>query len=522
LRARLSSLSDPLGIALRRVRASVSSPSVLRAMTVAVLALGGYLRLNRYIDNRSLFLDEAYIASSVLSRDIVDLAKPLDYDQVAPFGWLALVKLATELFGISEPALRLVPLLSGLVSLALFYPLARRFLSHRGALIACTLMAATDPAIHWSVMVKPYSTDLLLAIAFLLLATRVNWQRLSPGSTAYLAGLGALALWFSNSAAFVLAAVGVYGLVSSGVDRSRGKRVHVAAIGAVWIISFGALYFASLHAAIQNEFLRDYWRQRLVQLPTFDAERIAAQLALLQGVFNDPVGLPPETGGALVFLIGLAVYLMATPLEGGLLLAPVAIAYLASAAGIYPFWGRLLLFTVPSFHILIAAGVEQIFHGVRRLGWIAVAGLMLVLLFVPLRLGISRGVNPRPLEEMRPVTAYVLREYERGDAIYVYYGAEPAWKYYLKLFGATDIHYVEGIKAREDPQKYNEEISQFEGQKRVWLVFSHVHQGGLGSEESLILRRARCLGTEIDIHEDFGAHAYLFDMTRPSTECESR
>jgi hypothetical protein len=519
MRARIADRGGQLGAGLHAGRELLKSPKTIRALTLAVLALGGILRLNRYLYNRSLFLDEAYIASNVLNRNLVQLTESLDYNQVAPLGWMALVRLATDFFGISEPALRLVPLLSGLGSLALFYLLAKRYLAPTGALVACVLLATTDPAIQWSVMVKQYSTDLLFAVAILLLTTRADWRALSPTSTATLASLGAISIWFSFPAVFVLVGVGAYGLMSSGLLRRQALQARMAVIGVVWFISFTALYFLSLRTTMENEFLQDYWGQRFIQLPTANVREIAAQSDVLYDVFRDPVGVPPEGGSLVVFLVGVAGCLMVAPNEGILLLVPVVSAYFASAAEIYPFSGRLLLFAVPSFHILIAAGVEQIARGVRRLGWLPVAAMISVLLFTPMRLGISRGLNPRPLEEMRPVTAHVLSEYRPGDAIYIYYGAEPAWKYYLKLFGAMEVPYDAGTRERENPGRYREEILRYRGQARLWLVFSHVYSSGLGNEESLILDAAQCLGTELEVNEHYGAQSYLYDMTRPSMEC---
>jgi len=520
MNTRIADRGGRLGAALHAGRELLKNPRTIGAVTLAVLALGGFLRLNRYLFNRSLFLDEAYIASSVLSRDFAGLAEPLDYFQVAPVGWISAVKLATELFGMSERALRLVPLLSGLASLGLLYPLARQFLSPLGSLAACLFLAVSDPAIQWSVMVKPYSTDLLISLVFLLLATRVSWRDLTARSTVALACLGALALWFSFPAAFVLAAVGGYGLVSSGAPSHRSRLVPLAVIGLVWAVSFALLRSATLSHVFENGFQFDAWGQYLVGLPRLDAQGITAQVDLLGEVFEDPLGLSPPGAGEVVFLLGLAAGLAAMPSQAALLLAPVTLAYLASVAGVYPFHGRLLLFSVPGFFIFIAGGLEQVFRKLKGLGWLAGAVLLFVLAFTPLRLGISRGLNPRPLEEVRPVTQHVLSNYRSGDAIYVYYGAEPTWKYYLNLAGAAGIQYDAGGRERENPEKYAEEIARYRGQARLWLVISHVYSGGLGNEGTLILGAARCLGTEIERYLQPGAQAYLYDMTRPSQDCQ--
>jgi hypothetical protein len=84
------------------------------------VALGALLRLVQYLRNRSLWLDESSLALNILHRSYSGLLEPLDYHQGAPVGFLMLEKLAVRSLGAGEYALRLAPLVAGLVSLFLF------------------------------------------------------------------------------------------------------------------------------------------------------------------------------------------------------------------------------------------------------------------------------------------------------------------------------------------------------------------------------------------------------------------
>jgi hypothetical protein len=200
------------------------------------------------------------------------------------------------------------------------------------------------------------------------------------------------------------------------------------------------------------------------------------------------------------------------------------VTYLVSVAGSYPFSERLLRFTVPSFHVVIAAGVEQVSRGLLRLGWLPAAALVGMLLYLSARQGVARGLVSRDFEEMRPVTRHVLDKLRPGDAVYVYYGAESPWLYYTQYFGAPETQFDLGLMSRDDPQAYLAEVSKYEGRPRAWFVFSHVYgaETGGGSEEALILGRLRCLGSEKDRFEAPGARAYLFDLTEPTPGCHTR
>src|SRR5687768_18061135 len=101
----------------RVVPGSTPSPVVSSAL-IALVAIGAGLRLMQYIGNPALSLDEIAVARNVLERNLWDLlATPLAYDQTAPKGFLIATKFVTSVFGSSDYALRLFPLLCSLAAL---------------------------------------------------------------------------------------------------------------------------------------------------------------------------------------------------------------------------------------------------------------------------------------------------------------------------------------------------------------------------------------------------------------------
>jgi asparagine N-glycosylation enzyme membrane subunit Stt3 len=67
------------------------------------------------------------LALNIVNRGFADLFKPLEYDQGAPIGFLLVEKIFNLFLGRNEYALRLFPLILGLLSLWLFYLLLKRF-----------------------------------------------------------------------------------------------------------------------------------------------------------------------------------------------------------------------------------------------------------------------------------------------------------------------------------------------------------------------------------------------------------
>src|SRR5215208_1601520 len=176
-----------------------------KAATALLLLMGAVLRLRQYLTGRSLWADEAMLALNIVERNFVGMFQPLGYDQGAPIGFLLVEKLFNVVLGKHELALRLFPLLVGLISLWLFYLLLKRVTNGVGLLIALALFAFNPRLIYYSSEVKQYIVDVAVTIALLLIAAPVFSASLRKKDYVWLMLAGIVALWFSHPALFVLA-----------------------------------------------------------------------------------------------------------------------------------------------------------------------------------------------------------------------------------------------------------------------------------------------------------------------------
>ncbi len=135
-----------------------------------VLVLGTFLRLAVYAHGRSYWLDEASLAANAFDQAPLDFSQPLTGDQLAPFGFLIVVRAVVSILGPSPYVTRLLPLACGNAALFAFAVLARRILPRRAALVALALFAFSDDLIYYSSEFKPYSLDLAAGVAITLLA----------------------------------------------------------------------------------------------------------------------------------------------------------------------------------------------------------------------------------------------------------------------------------------------------------------------------------------------------------------
>jgi hypothetical protein len=138
------------------------------------LALAVVLRLARTLLNYPMWCDETMLAANLLDRDWSDLTQPLDYRQVCPLGFLALQWLVVRVFGFSELSLRLIPLICAMVSVPLFYLLARRILGSgtSATFLAVAIFAVSEPLIRYAGEAKPYEVDFLVSLVLLNLTVR--------------------------------------------------------------------------------------------------------------------------------------------------------------------------------------------------------------------------------------------------------------------------------------------------------------------------------------------------------------
>lgn len=344
--------------------------STRRAMAIATLAVVGagvLFRAVRYLANWPLWGDEAFLAVSLITRDFAGLARPLDYFQIAPAGFLWVERAVIGVLGAGEWAMRLVPFLAGLASLGLFWRFAEGNLERRAALLAVALFAASFYPIRHSTEVKPYATDLLLSLALTCLARRA-WSR-PESDRAWLAltATSALGVWSSYPLIFVAGGVGL----TLGVRIARGPSRRAVVLWAGFVVStlasWAVMYVATARPqSLAAPFYRDMptWEDsfppvlRPWELPWWLAKiHTGNMMAYPYGGNNFG-----SVATALLVLVGARVLWRRDRALLGLLVGPVAPAFLAAAMHRYPYGtsARISLYLAPAICLLAGQGLAAI------------------------------------------------------------------------------------------------------------------------------------------------------------------
>ncbi len=492
-------------------------------MALPVVLLGVGLRLWQFFANPSLWVDEAAVARNVLDRGFAHLLGALDYGQVAPPGFLLGLKLFASLFGDTEYALRLVPLLAGLAGPPLFFLVARAILRPAGAIVATGLFSLAAPLIFFAADLKQYSTDVAMTLVVLGLALRLGRSELSArGVFGYSAGV-ALALFFSQAAVFMVTAAGAVLLADALVRRlpDRGPRAVLVATWAVVVLSTFA-HGRSVLSPLDQAYLHRFWTPGFLPVPG----ALTWLWTTVQNVFG--VANPTAFDGslhypwpalfALLALVGGVGLWVRNAVTGALATVPIGLALLASAAHAYPLNARLCLFLLPLLLLALVAGAEQAGD------LIAVPpGRYIPLLLVPFAVwALVRQPPPWTPEHLRPVLEHVAERDRPGDKLWVYYGAGQAYEYYSKSIPFSgDVRVATCDRA--DPRDLLRQVDAERGSSRIWILLAH-GSGPFGFDErGMLLNYLGTIGRRLDeFHAPAAdltpnrAEAVLFDLSDPA------
>ena len=502
----------------------------LRYLSLFLVIFGTAIRLIQYFQNRSLWFDEVNLALNIVNRSYGELTQTLDHNQAAPLGFLWVEKLATQIFGNNEYALRLFPLVSNLVAFGVFYRLVYRYASPLAAPMAIALFAFGRHTLYFATELKQYSSDIAIALILFWFLTKIGHKIINSREIIGYALLGSLVIWFSHPSIFMLGGIeGYYLLTAASKDRFK-ILFNRLLVYLAWLTSFGLFYFLTIAKTMNNEDLASSWSSRY-PATFWDIEWLFDALGRF---FYNPMGFTGITDGVgiFAFIFGCVAWYSKNRTFLGALVAPFVATLAAACLHQYPFRERLVVFLVPLAILIIAEGIAWLSSKfpptkaikTNRFKTSLLAGLLgafcLVALTIPpiTRAG-SFIIHPELKEEIRPVAEYVLSHKQPGDTIYVYSLGAQAFTYYAARLGYSEQDYILGLgnlsyKDKDAAQNWQElkaDIEPLRGKSRVWFVLRAQE-----SEEAATLEYLNQIGQEIDVFKQPGASAYLYDLNKVS------
>jgi Dolichyl-phosphate-mannose-protein mannosyltransferase len=496
---------------------------VLSPKTVAcfiLCSLGVFLRVWQYCANRSLWVDEAMLASNIVNRSFGGLMQPLNHGQGAPIAFLFIEKALIEHLGNKDYVLRLFPLLASIVAIFLMWKVAEDYIGGWGPLFALSFFAICENLIYYASELKQYSSDVMYSLLLLTITPKCLDVHATPQRLMLFGFIGGVSVWFSHPVVFIISSVFlVLALDTLKSKEPRVMRLHrllwIGGAAALCLASFSLLFVTSLRVLSANTGLLEYWRDAFMPVPPWKDGSWFYNA--WYGLLNGLLGLSLVKVGTIVIVLGCMSLFFKRWQFMLVLTMPFVLTLLVSGMRKYPFSGRLMLFSIPILVLLIAEGIERtrllLVRVSPRTAISATAVLTSFLLYRPVSVAWDNFSRPPMGEHIKPTMSYLDQNRIYSDIIYIYYAAIPAFEYYASAFGFHQGDYIKGISSREQPEKYLNEMDRFRNRERVWFIFSHNCGRCKVDEENFFLQYLETVGSRVAVFKSEGASVYLYNLT---------
>ena len=511
-----------------------------------VLALGAVIRLIQ-IPNRSLWLDEIFLAFNLVDRNFLGFFKPLNYHQIALPGYLVLAKLTITLLGTADWVFRSFAAFFGVTALFFLGRIAKKLLGLKWAIAAVALAAANPILIVYATEAKPYPVDFFISCLIFLYGLKAAESKIDLKFT--------LVFFFcavtSVSAQFTLASV-VLGL---GICFLRQKRwsdlLRLLLISFLYAGLMGTLYFVLLKSGMNDRYLVSGWHMN--KFSPLGLFKLAEQKELLIKFVKELTKLLALKKLWFVFIflaLGMFRVLRNRDSRWIMLVLPIFGAYLGQEFHILPIEFKLMMELVPCLILLILLGLKETVTQLRKwipfaiVFWVAPI-VFSVYLFSMLGVGGKTyvrqgdsGIFALPRENLKPAVSYLQSKVEVGDTLYLYYMTQPAFKWYSKRFGFPYTSFSPPIWTQTESagavittsdapriingksswygnwKNYMKDFDQFRGNPRVWLLFSFIWDS-TNHEVKHTISYLEKKGKIIDSYQSRHVSLYLMDFSSP-------
>jgi len=480
-----------------------------RLLLLGVVLLGAICRIVQFAWRTSLWHDEALVTLNVMHRGYGELTRPLDYGQLAAPAFLWGERWMLLHLGFGEYQIRLISLLCGIGSVALFGWLAWRLFPAPAAVCVAALFAVCDKLIWHSAEVKPYASDVLSAVLLLFLAIGLRHPLSFALRVIVLSAVCSVLLWFSLTAVFVFAGLSLMLLPRVWRQaRTPGLLIALAA-SLLPVASFLCLYRLTIQG--HDTYLDQYWAgdfadwSRAWLLPWWIAREI---YSLCDHPYRSLgwIVLPMAVLGA--------VFLYRSDRRGAMWagVGPIGFCLLAALADKYPFTGdRVTLFLAPCLFLLVGGGLGAIYlRPAFRHFWFLPAVPMLV---VGIATASDHLIHPHARSAMREIAQYVRAHRQPGEAICLV--GEPNHKggHFTSGRNLELVCYwpdvpgpLYGYPPRYPPLEEISDVSQ----PRFWIVFAALPEHA-DKYMKRTLDEADRIAARVDSKQVPGGGAYLFE-----------
>jgi hypothetical protein len=383
-----------------------------RFATVALLVCT--LVLGLYGIERSLWLDEAWVANSVNAPTLGGMFYYPNWLQTSPPLFLLLARAAVRVFGLSTVVLRSVPLLISLVAVWAMLGAARRVVSEPFAVLATATLAFHPTVVEYFRSFKQYGGE-IAATSLVVWAAVTYLQQPERKQFYVLLGVTVSAMTLSYPTVFLLP--GLILVIALG-DRTRAITLGMTS-GAVLVAMYWFLVRPNYTPALHEYWMADpqNWRTPAMVAAVAFCAVVAARIAVSSYLHRlrqrDRVSI--------------------------LLLTPCVWLFASEILGWYPASPRTQLFVRPCFLLLLAINVQDLVTFLKwRRGPVDTVVILAtaVVMFVGVRKQFHEG-RYQPEEDMSGAVRYLRMHVGPNDLVLVHPSLQEGFLLYTSMLGTT-------------------------------------------------------------------------------------
>lgn len=504
---------DLFGINLK----NMIGPSIYVLWWICILSVvvGIIVRTtNFFLADISFWTDEAAVALNIAQRDLIELFKPLDRSQVAPIGFCLFEKVSAGIFGETEIAYRLLSYLAGTSAIGLVFVLMRSAVGFWPALLCAAQLAVIKEPIFYSNNLKPYASDMAIAIALMLIAWKSDGARSSWPQLIFITIVGIIAIWFSFPAVFILGGIGTMWLMD-WLERPQKKIIFIiAAICSLWLINFW-LQFRLLQSQAHNTYLLDFWRDQFLPL----APKTMADLKFffeLPRIFRNPLWTGFPLISLILFVIGCLIIWKHNRRLMVLIVVPLILNLITSSLKKYPFGDRLLQYGTMNLFMPISISLVYLVAWCSEKKWQKILVMLLIIfnLAEPVVNAAQHIFVPVKREQVKQIVEQLANHGSGDEPYYIFGSSYNTYSYYMARMGIKPRNVVVGPGVNgADPIDPKKQLSSLHGQ--YWLLFGHAKKHNDYDYEKDYIREANRRGIQLEKIIDVGASAYLYNFAMP-------
>jgi hypothetical protein len=432
-------------------------------LTIYIIAIGVavYGVLQRLSGmGRSLWLDEAWVANSVLASSLKGMFYYDAWLQSSPPLFLLMVRAVVSHLRPTNTAFRLIPLLMGILAILSMLALARRLLSRQFALLAWTLFVLSPVAVDYSKELKQYSAELAVSTTILLVCA-LYIENATIRRFWLLVGVFVIGLLVGYATVFSLP--GIILLIcltpirphtAPGKSFTSGRVLRAlclaTAAGTILLGEYFLLIRPNSPSALHASLARRRIDFSSVHLAAFNSYRLLREVPVnhllrRQGLLLGLAGVIVIPGIVLAWLRfrrgrqkWLALQIIC--------LSPCILLIICDRFSWYPFTERSSLFALPFVVVLIVSSLQltYLFMLQTRRKWVRPLLNVLILCATVLTINAShRRYLDVPREDMDGAVSFLRAHVQPTDFLWIHSSGLEAFKFYTRTTGWQDpaAHY---------------------------------------------------------------------------------